>query len=399
MIINIIKKTWLAWLTTFFIIALSLFLSDEQPWWLSVLLYLSISFVWGYIFSQKLKNEDVDKDATYSSAEKSTDSIHAKALDYFNNIYKATEQEIPLVLQSMQQLNSVVLDANTKLQQSFSGLTESTEQQSRLTHDIIKKLHVAGEHSDTLIFEAFTRETANVLAGYVELTVMVSDKGVEAANKMQDMIKHLDVMYGLLDNVKYIADQTGMLALNASIEAARAGEFGRGFSVVANEVRTLAEQSVKLNAQIHANVTKSRETLDETNEIVGQIASLKMNEAIDAKDNLNNMMGELDRVSHFVADSLNTSSAITHAIQADVAQAVMALQYEDVSSQLNAHVRAWIESQSHGIEQVKELVQKGDVDAVLSKFNIYLNKQIAENRAAKSVVASSSMEQGEVDLF
>ena len=194
----------------------------------------------------------------------------------------------------------MVLDANSKLQQSFSGLTTSTEQQSSLTHDIITKLHVEGENSDVLIFDKFTSGTAKVLSGYVELTVMVSDKGIEAAHKMQDMIKHLDAMYDLLENVKYIADQTGMLALNASIEAARAGEFGRGFSVVANEVRTLAEQSVKLKSQIHENVAISRETLNKTNDIVGQIASLEMNEALDAKDRLNNMMGEVDNVSHFV---------------------------------------------------------------------------------------------------
>ena len=393
--IEFIKKTWPALLVTLFVIVLTPMLLEQQQWWHSVIMFVVISFVWGLLFVRKTKsnksfNEKIDE---------SMNNFHQQTLDYFKKYSLATEQEVPPLLESMDQLNSVVLDANSKLQQSFSGLTDSTEQQSGLTRDIIEKLHVESENSDVLIFDKFTSETAKVLSGYVELTVMVSDKGIEAAHKMQDMIKHLDAMYNLLENVKYIADQTGMLALNASIEAARAGEFGRGFSVVANEVRTLAEQSVKLNSQIHENVAKSRETLNATNDIVGQIASLEMNEALDAKDSLNDMIGELDKVSHFVSDSLNSSSDITDSIQADVAQAIMALQYEDVSSQLNAHVKSWLESHVKDVELAKPYIQKGDVAVILNKFSENHQRQLDEKPSSKSVVASSSMDEGDVDLF
>lgn len=206
-------------------------------------------------------------------------------------------------------------------------------------------------------------------------------------------------MFDLLDEVKYIADQTGMLALNASIEAARAGEYGRGFSVVANEVRNLADKSVKLNQQIHDNVTSSRMTLNETNNIVGQIASLEMTSALDAKDNLDNMIIELAQVSRFVANSLKSSSAITSAIQTDVGKAVMALQYDDMATQLVAHVKLWLTSLRDGMDSAQPLLAQGDVTAILQKVNSVLQKQIDEKPASRRAVSQASVDEGDIDLF
>jgi len=395
---TVIKKIWPVWGLTVLLVILGGVFTQDNMWWIFSAMLLAVSVVWTFMLNKALKSHAEDNPGTKNNSF-NTD-IHTQVVEYFENLSKATGQEIPPLLESMEQLNSVVLDANMKLQQSFNGLTENSEQQSQLTHNIIEQLRVEDENkSNTLIFDKFTAETAQVLGGYVDLTVNVSDKGVEAANKMQDMIGHMDAMFSLLEDVKYIADQTGMLALNASIEAARAGDFGRGFSVVANEVRTLAERSVSLNAQIHENVTLSRETLNETNKIVGQIASLKMNEALDAKDNLDNMIVELDKVSHFVSESLDRSSDITQAIQSDVAQAVMALQYEDVASQLNAHVKAWLASLGGDIYSAQSALSQNDATVLLRAFNEILQKQIQNKPASRRAVAMASMEQGDVDLF
>lgn len=395
MIVNVLKKFWPAWLVTVVLIISGLLFFENQQWLILAMMLLMVSVVWSVLLTNMTINDNKD-----GKLDDLKTNFHQLILDYFKNLSQATAQEIPSLVESMGQLNSVVLDANTKLQKSFNGLNESTEQQSRLTHNIIEQLTVSdGSNSSTLIFDKFTAETAHVLNGYVELTVNVSDKGVEAANKMQDMVKQMDVMFELLKNVKYIADQTGMLALNASIEAARAGEFGRGFSVVANEVRKLSEESLSLNAAIHENVMLSRRTLNDTNEIIGVIASLNMNEALDAKDNLNNMITELDGVTRFVASSLNESSNITSAIQSDVAQAVMALQYEDMASQLNDHVKKWLSSFENAISSNGTILKQGDVTQILNEFNKILLHQINNKPASKRAVASSSMNEGDVDLF
>jgi len=354
---NLISKTWPAWAVS--LLAIVVLFIGSKEWLLAAVVVLIISVVWTILLVRLIAN--VTQSVATEQPENKINSVDAQILECLEKISTVSGQEIPPLIESLEQLHSVISDASIKLNQSFTGLTANSDRQSNLTLEIIEHLSVKDENGNTtLIFDKFVKETAKVLSGYVDLTVNVSDKGIEAANKVHDMSKHMDVMFDLLDHVKYIADQTGLLALNASIEAARAGQFGRGFAVVANEVRNLADKSSNLNEQITNNVSLSRETLKETNEIVGYIASLEMKHVLEAKENLDKMMEELERVGHVVADSLQTSSGIAESIKTDVGNAVMALQYDDMASQLNA---------------------------------------LEEKPASRRAVASTSMEQGDVDLF
>jgi methyl-accepting chemotaxis protein len=209
-----------------------------------------------------------------------------------------------------------VSSASSQLESSAGTLTSSAERAQELTTMVA----AASEEASTNVqsVASATEEMAssvNEISRQVQESARMANEAVGQARATNDRVSELSKAASRIGDVveliNTIAEQTNLLALNATIEAARAGEAGRGFAVVASEVKALAEQTSKATGEIGQQISGIQAATQDSVSAIKEISST---------------IERLSEISSTIAAAVEEQGAATQEISRNVQQAAQGTQ-------------------------------------------------------------------------
>ena len=229
------------------------------------------------------------------------------------------------IASSSEELSATVDEISTRVNEEANKAnqvaTESAEM-SQTVLDIAKNAsNIAISSNDTL---KVAHEGKGIVTRTVDEVLEISRTVSESAHLITSLGERSKQIGEIINVIKDIADQTNLLALNAAIEAARAGEQGRGFAVVADEVRKLAERTSKATTEISGMIQGIQSETDQAVSAMGnslkrvELGAKLSTEAGDALQRIVESVNGLQSMVQMIASATEEMSTVSESISSDI---------------------------------------------------------------------------------
>lgn len=286
--------------------------------------------------------------------------------------------EVRTIVGDLTKSSQIISTAVNEISSGVLDTAESIQGQLVMSKNIHSLIVDTSEFSDNM--DSFAKESLKALndgVGHVreisENSDVVNEKSEYAYDRMQELIEKASEIQDIADMITEISEQTNMLSLNASIEASRAGENGRGFLVVADEIRKLAIQSqesataiASILADLEDKAALTSEavvTLKETNTLQTELISSTKNVFEDLNEKMVGFTGDVGHIAQRISEIVDSNNKVIESIT----------QISALSEQATANVEevnSMIDINDENTSQACKLVNK--LADAANRFNKYL---------------------------
>lgn len=240
--------------------------------------------------------------------------------------------------QEMQDARQVIRESVSQLSGSLTGLeSQSSDQRQVLRSLIDEMLQMAGSDNNAREqagLQRFFDETNALIAEFVQKMDALQATSHGIASGFDAMKEQVGRITSSLNDVAAITKQTDLLALNAAIEAARAGEAGRGFAIVADEVRLLAARTGEFSVDIRNALGDILKLLDDIGHKVNDATSVDLTIAERSQSTLGELGQELLQMTSRAREHSRHITEVSERMQRLTQEGVMAMQFEDIVAQM-----------------------------------------------------------------